>query len=235
MNLFKRVEGVFFNPRPVFEGLTQKPLWADVLVLILVVVIAFTVLVGPFVQKDNIKFWKDAEVRMSERMGEEAYARRLQNLENPTPTDQVLQILGAAGITVVFLLFQSLILLILGRFVSTSGTYKHVFSALLHASLVDRLLGNAVRAILAFTKQSVMQTSTGMALFFPKLEITSTPYIVLANIDFFQLWLFGILGYGFSAVFKIDLKKALFLSYTFWFLKTLANIGLGLIGMSFMR
>ena len=235
MSLFKRVEGVFFNPKAVFEDLAQKPAWVDALLLVLILVIAFSALVGPYLQQDNIKIWKDAEVRMTERMGEEAYAKRLENMENPTPGSQVIQLLGAAVMTAVFILFQSLVLLILGRFVSTSGTYKQVFSALVHASLVDKLLGGAVRAVLALTKKSVMQTSTGLALFFPKLEVTSTPYIILTSVDFFQLWLFGILGYGLSAIFKIDLKKALFLSYFFWFLKTLANIGIGLVGMSFMR
>jgi hypothetical protein len=43
------------------------------------------------------------------------------------------------------------------------------------------------------------------------------------------------LGYGLSAVFKIDLKKALILSYSFWFLKSLGNIALALVRMSFMR
>ncbi len=80
-----------------------------------------------------------------------------------------------------------------------------------------------------------MQTSTGLALLFPKMEITSTAYILLAQIDFFQLWMFGVLAFGLAAVFKIPVKKALVLSYTVWFLKALVNVGFGLIGMSFLR
>ena len=136
---------------------------------------------------------------------------------------------------IVALLFQSLIILVLGRFVSTHGNYKQVFSALLHANFVDKLLGNAVRLIFALTRKSVMQTSTGLALFFPKMEITSNTYVILANIDFFQLWTFGILSYGLAAIFKIDVKKALFVSYGFWILKTLVNIGVGIVGLSFAR
>jgi hypothetical protein len=67
------------------------------------------------------------------------------------------------------------------------------------------------------------------------MEVTSTPYIMLAQIDFFQLWMFGILAFGLAAVFKIPVKKALVLSYGVWFLKALVNIGIGLIGMSFLR
>ena len=81
--------------------------------------------------------------------------------------------------------------------------------------------------------RDVWVLSTTLALFFPRLEVTSTGFIVLSQVDFFQLWMFGILGYGLSYVFKIDTKKALFISYGFWFLKTLFNVGLGLLGSQF--
>jgi hypothetical protein len=110
-----------------------------------------------------------------------------------------------------------------------------VLSALVHASLVDKVLGNAVRLALALTRQSLMQTSTSLALLFPKMEVTSTPYIMLTQIDFFQIWMFGILAFGLAAIFKIQPKKALFLSYGLWLLKALFNIGIGLVGMSFLR
>ncbi len=106
---------------------------------------------------------------------------------------------------------------------------------LLHASLVDKLFGNAVRMVLALTRKSLMQTSTSLALLFPKMEVTSTSYIMLAQIDFFQIWLFGILAFGLAAVFKIELKKALFLSYGVWLLKALVNVGIAMIGMSFLK
>ena len=72
-----------------------------------------------------------------------------------------------------------------------------------------------------------MQTSTSLALLFPRMEVTSTPYIILTQIDFFQLWMFGILAFGLAAIFKIKPGKALALSYGVWFLKALANVGIG--------
>jgi hypothetical protein len=80
-----------------------------------------------------------------------------------------------------------------------------------------------------------METSTGLALFFPRLEVTSTAFIILTNIDFFQLWMFGIFSYGLASIFKIELKKALFISYGFWLLKTLLYIAIGLLSTIFMR
>jgi len=60
-------------------------------------------------------------------------------------------------------------------------------------------------------------------------RITSTPYVLLNQFDFFQLWMFGILALGLKYIFRVDLKHALFISYFFWFLKSLLNVGLSLL------
>lgn len=235
MNLFKRIEGVFFNPRPVFDGLAAKPVWVDALVVVLVALIAFNLVVAPYMQKDQLQLMKD-NAALKERVGEERYDQMIQNMENPSARSRIIQTFVTTPLFyLTALLLQALILLILGRFLSSQGTYVQVLSALLHASLVDKLFGNAVRMVLALTRKSLMQTSTGLALLFPKMEVTSTSYIMLSQVDFFQLWLFGVLAFGLAAVFKIELKKALFLSYGVWFLKALVNVGIALIGMSFLR
>jgi hypothetical protein len=235
MNLIKRIEGVFFTPRPTFEGLAAKPVWVDTLVVVLLALIAFNFIVLPYMQKDQLALMKD-NVALKERMGQDSYDKLIERTENPSKSGQVMQIFVTTPLFyLAALLLQSLILLILGRFLSTQGTYVQVLSALVHASLIDKLLGNAVRLVLALTRHSLMQTSTSLALLFPRMEVTSTSYIMLTQIDFFQLWMFGILAFGLAAVFKIQLKKALVLSYGLWFLKALANIGIGLIGMSFLR
>jgi len=160
----------------------------------------------------------------------------IQDTENPSARSRIIKMFVMTPLfTLIPLLLQALILLILGRFLSSQGTYVQVLSVLLHASLVDKLFGNAVRMVLALTRKSLMQTSTSLALLFPRMEVTSTSYIVLAQVDFFQLWLFGILAFGLAAVFKIELKKALFFSYGVWLLKALVNVGIAMIGMSFLR
>jgi hypothetical protein len=235
MSLFKRIEGVFFTPRPTFEGLAAKPVWIDTLIVVLLALIAFNFVVLPYMQKDQLALMK-GNVALKERMGEDSYNKLIERTENPSRSGQVMQIFVTTPLfSVAALLLQSLLLLILGRFLSTQGAYVQVLSVLAHASLVDKLLGNAVRLVLALTRQSLMQTSTSLALLFPRMEVTSTAYIMLTQVDFFQLWMFGIVAFGLAAVFKMQLKKALILSYGLWALKALANIGIGLIGMSFLR
>jgi hypothetical protein len=235
MSLFKRIEGVFFSPRPTFDGLAAKPAWIDTIVIVLVALIAFNLIVLPFMQKDQLSLMKD-NAALKERLGEDRYTQMIERTEHPSKGGQVLQIFVMTPLFyLAALLLKALLLLILGRFLSTQGTYVQVLSALVHASLVDKLLGNAVRLVLALTRNSLMQTSTSLALLFPKMEVTSTPYIMLTQIDFFQIWMFGILAFGLAAIFKIQPKKALFLSYGLWLLKALVNIGIGLVGMSFLR
>ncbi|HMA53142.1 MAG TPA: YIP1 family protein [Acidobacteriota bacterium] len=235
MSLVKRIEGVFFNPKPTFDGLAAKPVWVDALVVVLLALIAFMAIARPYMQKDQLSLMKD-NVVLKEKMGEANYSKMIERTEHPTTASKVIQIFVTTPLfAVAALLLQSLILFMLGRLASTQGTFVQVLSALVHASLVDKLAGNAVRLVLALTRGSVMQTSTSLALLFPKLEVTSTLYVALTQVDFFQLWMFGILAFGLAAVFKIKVQKALALSYTIWFFKALINIAIGLFGMSFLR
>jgi hypothetical protein len=235
MSLIKRIEGVFFNPRPTFDGLAAKPVWIDALVVVLLTLIAFNLIVLPYMQRDQLALMKD-NAALKEKLGEDTYVKMIDKTEHPSEAGRIAQVFVMTPLFyLAALLLQSLLLLVFGRLLSTQGTYVQVLSALVHASLVDKLLGNGVRLVLALTRKSLMQTSTSLALLFPRMEVTSTPYIMLTQVDFFQIWMFGILAFGLAAVFKVPLKKALFLSYGIWILKALANIGIGLIGMSFLR
>ncbi len=235
MSLLKRIQGVFFEPRPTFEGLAAKPVWIDTLIVILLALIAFNLVVAPYMQRDQLALMKD-NAALKERLGEDSFAKLIERTENPSQTSRIMQTFVITPLyTIVAILLQSLFLLILGRLLSTQGTYVQALSALIHASLIDKLLGNAVRLVLALVRGSLMQTSTSLALAFPNLEVTSTLYIVLAQIDIFQLWMFGVLAFGLAAILKIGIKKALVLSYGLWFLKALVNIGMGLVGTAFLR
>jgi hypothetical protein len=235
MSLVQRIAGVFFSPRQTFEELAARPVWVDALVIVLIALIAFSYVISPFLQKDQLALLKD-NAALKEKMGEDSFNKMIERTEH-TPT--AWKIVQTFVMTPLFflaaILLQSLILLIFGRLTSTQGAYVQVMSALVHASLIDKLLGNAVRLGLAEMRHSVMQTSTSLALLFPKLELTSPAYVMLTQVDLFQLWMFGVLAFGLAAIFKIPARKALFLSYGVWVLKALVNIGIGLIGASFLR
>lgn len=230
MTFFSRLLAVFFNPKDTFKALAEKPIWADMLVLLLILVTVYAVLIAPYIPQDQIKrLESDTEAR--ERMGEEAYNQRLEFWKDPPPFVSITGIVMQPVSVLIGFLLQSLILLGMGRLVSTAGKYIQIFSCFVYANAIHLILGNALRAFLIISRESVFQTTTSAALFFPTLEVMSPAYIALAQVDFFQLWVFGVLGFALAEIFKIELKKALYLSYGFWLIRSLFYIVTGLVSM----
>jgi len=235
MNLIGRIAGVFFSPQATFKSLAEKPKWKDALIVLLVLFAVFSCLTMPYSQKDQADLMRGS-AKLKERMGEDLFNRKLAEIENPSKAGMLVRAFVMSPLTfLVGLLLSSLVLLGAGRLGSMQGNYKHVLSALVHANFVDKLLGNAVRLFLIVTKKSAMQASTGLALLFPRMEVTSPAYVVISQIDFFQLWLFGIFALGMTHIFNISIKKALIISYGFWLLKSLLYIGLGIFGLHYMK
>lgn len=234
MNFFSRFQGIFFNPRSTFKLLADKPIWLDALIFLLIISTVLSFIISPYAQQDNIRLF-ESNSRLQERLGEERFNQMLENMKNPSKTRVMLQSFLINPLTsLIGYLLSALILLILGRMISSEGNYVHVFSAYLHANFVDKIFGFGIKLIIILSKKSVMQATTSLALLFPRLEVTSPTFIVLNQFDFFQLWLFWILAYGLSDIFKIELKKALFVSYGFWLVKSLFYIGISLLGMRLM-
>ncbi len=234
MKLFNRLQGILFNPKVTLKAISEKPIWIDALIILLVAWALFNYVTTPYLQKDTLQLLQSSD-RLQERMGEDRFNEMINRTKNPTKASVLLSnLLYKPGGLLVGFLFSSLIILAISRIFSTEGNYKQVLAAILHANFIDKILGNALRLVLILTRKSFMQTTTSLALFFPKLEVTSSAFIILSQVDFFQLWLFGVLGYGLAAIFKIELKKGLILSYSFWALKSLFNIAIGLFSMRFI-
>lgn len=235
MSFFRRVEGIFFNPRHVFQNLSEKPVWVDAFIAILIMTIIFVFFITPFSQNDQLQLYKD-NIKLKERIGEERFNSLIEAMEKPPGTPQYIRAIVFASIFLIAsFLLQALFLNIFSRFFSTHGSYVLILALLLHANFIDKLLGNGVRLILALSKKSVVQITTSLAMFFPNLDIKSTLFAVLSQVDFFQLWTFGVLAIGLAIALKIDRKKAFFISYGFWFLKALINAGIGILGMGMIR
>jgi len=234
MDLFNRFQGIFFNPKVTLKAISEKPIWIDALIILLIAWALFNYITTPYLQKDTLQLLQSSD-KLQERMGEDRFNEMIKRTKNPTKASVLLSnLLYKPGGLLVGFLFSSLIILAISRMFSTEGNYKQVLAAVLHANFIDKILGNALRLVLILTRKSFMQTTTSLALFFPKLEVTSPTFIILSQVDFFQLWLFGVLGYGLSSIFKIELKKALILSYSFWVLKSLLYIVYGLIAIRFI-
>ncbi len=234
MSLFSRIQGVFFSPQMTFKGISEKPVWVDGLVILLIVSAVFSYVVAPYSTQDTLKAFRD-NVKLQERLGKERYEANIKSLENPSQAAILLRTVGwsTLGLTI-GLLVSSLFLLIFGRLLSTEGSFIAVFAVLLHANFIDKILGNAVRLVLILSRKSVIQTTTSLAIVVPKADFTSTPFILLSQIDFFQLWMFAVIGFGLAQIFKVSVKKAMVAAFSFWFLKSLFYIALLFLSRSFL-
>jgi len=218
MSFSGRLIGTYFDPGRTFRAISERPLWVDVLIVLLILISLYTYLIFPFGQKDSLRSLEDNAAKLKAKWGESRYASYLERMKGQ---DRSLTAFLVTPLThLVGFLFSALIVLGMGRLVSTQGNYLQVFSSLLHANLVDKLLGNGLRLFLISGRKSVLETSTGLPVLFPKLDVMSTAYALLAQVDLFQLWTFCLFGIGLAAAFKISLKKGVVISFAFWLLKS---------------
>ena len=172
MTFFSRLLGVFFNPKDTFKALSEKSIWVDMLIVLILLASVYAVLIAPYIPQDQIKRLEgDANGRA--KMGEEVYNQRLEFWKDPPPFVAITGIVMQPVSMLIGFLIQSLFILCLGRLTSSEGKYIHVFSSFIHANAINLVLGNALRAFLIISRESVFQTTTSLALFFPKLEIMS--------------------------------------------------------------
>ena len=230
MKFFDRLQGIFFSPETTLKAVAEKPVWAGVLLVIVIGTLFYSYISAPYLKNDQIDVI-ESNVKLRERYGDEQFEELLDNLRNPSQTRIILNYVWSALGFIAGLLISSLVILVLGRIGSTEGRFVQIFAVLVHAHLIDKILGNAVRGGLVLMQKSFFQSTTSIAMFFPRLEVTSTAYIILSQIDFFQIWMFGILAFGLVHIFKIEIKRALVISYFFWILKYLLYIGVTYLSM----
>ena len=224
MSFGHRFVGTFFDPGQTFRAIAERPIWVDVLVVLLILVSLHAYLIFPFGQKDSLRLMEDNAAKLKDKWGESQYASALERAKNQSRS--LVALLVTPLTYLVGFLFSALIVLGMGRLVSTQGNYLSVFSSLLHANLVDKLLGNGLRFLLVSGRKSVVQTSTGLPVLFPKLDVMSSAYAILSQVDLFQVWTFCLFGIGLAAAFKISLKKGLVISFAFWAFKSALTVAL---------
>jgi hypothetical protein len=235
MNLLNRLIGVIVKPQQTFKFLAERPLWIDALIIILVSWTIFSYFAAPYSLQDDIRIL-ESSVKLRERVGESQFEQDLEKMKNFTRFELIRKKVIPVPFSLLFgFLISSLVLLGLGRLVSTKGKFMQIFSAYLHANLINSILGNCIRLFFAFSQKSVLTLTASPAIFFSGMDITSPAFVILSKFDFFQLWVYGVLSLGLSTIFRISIKKALIISYGFWFLKSLLYVLISLFVTQLMR
>jgi hypothetical protein len=221
MNLPARIQGVFFEPRATLRAVAAKPLWLDVLAVTLVALAVYTVLVMPYASREALSHFQ-------------ADGQPPPDLSRMPKWLLVIPVvIGLFSMTAIVFL-SSGVLYLAGRLFSPRGEFKQVLAVYLHAGLADCLLGNAVRLTVALLNKTALVV-TGPALFFPGIDPRSFLFLALGPFDFFRLWMFGIMAFGLAAVFEVDEKKALLISFLAWLFLSAISVGLGGLGMALSR
>jgi hypothetical protein len=227
MSFGGRLIGTFFWPGRTFRFIASRPVWVDILVLVLVLISLYSYLTFPFGQKDRILTMEAHEADLTAKWGASGYASELERIKG---RNRALCAFVVTPLTSLFgLLFAALIVLGTARVVSSEGNYLQVFSSLLHASLVDKLLGNGLRLYLILSRGPEAETPAGVSALFLKLEGTSATAAFLSQLDPFQLWMYCLFALGLAAAFKIGWKKGLVISVIFWLLKGLLAVALFIV------
>jgi hypothetical protein len=214
----RRLVGTFFLPGRTFASLAERPLWVDALVVVLILVSLYAYFVFPYEQKDRLRTMEANAASLKGKWGESGYAGEVERVRSQSRSLHAFLVTPLTSLFV--LLFSALIVLGMGHSASTRGNYLQVFSALLHASFVDKLLGNGLRLYLISGRGSAFQTPTSLALLLSQPDASPIICAVLSQVDLFQAWTFGLFGLGLAAAFKTGLKKGLFISFALWLLKS---------------
>lgn len=227
MSFGLRLVGTFFFPGRIFKAIAERPLWVDALIVVLILISLYTYFVFPFEQKDNLRSMEENAAKLKDKWGESGYAGEVERIRGQNRSLDAFLVTPLTHLFV--LLFSALIVLGTGHLVSTQGNYLQVFSMLLHASLIDKLLGNGLRLFLISGRGSAVQAPTSLAVFLPKPDAMPIACALLGQVDLFQIWMFCLFGSGLAAAFKISLKKGLIISFAFWFLKSTLAVALAIL------
>ncbi len=148
-------------------------------------------------------------------MGKERFDEMMARMENPKPGGLAFARRRPAGL-------RRRVLAIQARFSSFSaGCFRRrapsfPFSPFFSTPLIDGASRQSCPSRPDPHPEIGDSTSTSLAFPAPGAEITSLTYLLLGQVDFFQPWMFGVLGFGLAAAFKIPLKKGMILSYALW-------------------
>ena len=185
-NLFSRIIQVFFSPGALFERLRHHPVWIDVMLLMIGVGLVgyFLVVEGPLLgaiqEKASAQTGSDVPL---EQLGIAKWAMR---------------VFAVAGTPVFMAIIAGGLILIFNVLLGGEATYRQLFSATTHASIIN-FVGGMVTWPLIRARQDV-EVSLALDLLVPGLN-EGYLYRFLHGINIFSLWTGIVLGIAVSKIY----------------------------------
>lgn len=201
-NVFQRLLGIFYRPAEVFEDIARAPR----ILMPLVVIMVITALVT-YLNFDHLL-----------ALQKEMYIKQITAVETPellTPEriEGMAQMATWALIWVTgigfFLtaLVKSAFIRIIATFSGGQGTFKQVFSGVLHASIILVLNYVLAMGVMAIFKVDTLDISPAMFL---GVEAMGTPlYTVLSAFNLFSIWYLGVSALCVKEIEGLSWSKAI--------------------------
>jgi hypothetical protein len=221
------LSGVIATPaRTVAQAMAGKR-WRAALLLILAVTAACTFVTFPVTKAEQARLIRDSQ--FAEKLSDE----QLADLDRFTPLQRAMGALYAAAFAALVLAIGAFFIYLFFKVGGAEGLYVNYFSGVALASVLDMVLGAALKSALVMAKKTVM-VHTGLTMFFPGLDFRGLPFLVLAQFDFFSLWFLAALALGTAVFAKISPRKSLVIAALYFVFKSLILVAASFFSMRMM-
>lgn len=225
--LIADVVGVITGPAAAIARAMAEKRWKALLAVILLVTAVVTFATFPVTKADQARMIRDSE--MADKLNDE----QLASLENYTPFQRVMGSVTAMFFAALALVLSAFFVYLFYKIAGGEGLYANYFAAVTHASVLDMVLGGALKGVLVLAKRTVL-VQTGLTVFFPGLDFRSLPFIVLSQFDFFSLWFLAALALGIAAYSKMAPRKSFGIAALYFLFKSLILVALSYFSMKMM-
>ncbi|MCK5145543.1 YIP1 family protein [bacterium] len=210
LNAFQRIIAVFTSPGQAFESVDRKPSWFIPFLLFAVVVCATQFFVADIQINDRIALMEVNEAPQEQIdmvISQSEGAMRYVGL-----------IFAPVG-TLIFWVILAAIFLFAGNVIGGGESkFKKVFSMVCWGSLIG-IVGMIVTSFLVYSRGSSYGVTTSLALLLPTPELgapQSILYRIFKQLDIFAIWQNVVWVFGFTAIFKFTINKAITVVATLW-------------------
>jgi hypothetical protein len=222
--LWRDLIGVVNNPGPTIGAVMEKKRWLAVFGLILLATAIVSYITYPVTKVEGARFIRDSE--MAGRLSEE----QLDNLDKFTPNQRLFGALTQMPLAALMLLFGASFIYLFFKAAGAEGIFVNYFSGVAAASVLDMLLGGAIKGALISIKKTMFIHSS-LTLFFPDLNFRSLPYVILSQFDFFSFWYLVALALGIAVFSKITWQKSMLVMAIYFLFKSLVFVSFSYLSM----
>ncbi|NIR48748.1 YIP1 family protein [candidate division KSB1 bacterium] len=220
LNVFQKVVGIFTSPRETFESINERPSWLIPYIIVVVISLVSGFLVTDIAIQDQISRI-EANPNISQDRAE-AIIGRIE--EQATGARKYFNLALSPIIILLAMVIVSGILLFCGNIIlGGEGNFKKVFAVYAWSSLISVLAAIVKTPLILATETT--DVATNLAVLLPSEDRFSMLYRILAQVDFFTIWLVIVISIGLSVIYRFHLQKTLVVVATLQIIWAAIKIG----------